>query len=278
MRKFEVPYNFDLELINELKKSDFRENISCVYLPCFYLDGGNSRKNLIFEEKYPQNWEEYKKHLLKIKEVSQPAVLFQEKTTFDNIKKYYNLGVRLFYLTDDNLAKEMKASYKDVVTILSITRCLTDNELQNNDLSMYDKIVLPFRYCRAIYLFEDLPKDKKYILMVNSHCLYNCNRCKTHWHLNANNLDEYLKKERDLTDGYCCNVYSEERAYIPPCDLKYFDKYISDYKLVDRLEDTEIIMEYFINYNTNINKVGKDKSWYELETSAPQMRFIGGEK
>lgn len=129
MRKFEVPYNFDLELINELKKSDFRENISCVYLPCFYLDGGNSRKNLIFEEKYPKNWEEYKKHLLKIKEVSQPAVLFQEKTTFDNIKKYYNLGVRLFYLTDDNLAKEMKASYKDVVTILSITRCLTDNEL-----------------------------------------------------------------------------------------------------------------------------------------------------
>ena len=278
MRKFEVPYNFDLELINELKKSDFRENISCVYLPCFYLDGGNSRKNLILEEKYPKTWEEYKKHLLKIKELSCPMILFQEGTSFNTIKKYYNLGAKKFCLTDDKLAKEIKSNYKDVETVLSITRCIKDDELQNSDLSMYDNIVLPFRYCRAIQLFDDLPKDKKYILLVNSHCLYNCNRCKAHWHLNANNLEEYLKKEQDLIDGYCCNVYSEERAYIPPCDLKYFDKYISDYKLVDRLEDTEIIMEYFINYNTNINKVGKDKSWYELETSAPQMRFIGGEK
>ena len=188
MRKFEVPYNFDLELINELKKSDFRENISCVYLPCFYLDGGNSRKNLIFEEKYPKNWEEYKKHLLKIKEVSYPMILFQEGTSFNTIKKYYSLGVRKFCLTDDRLAKEIKSNYADVEVILSITRCIKDSELQNSDLSMYDKIVLPFRYCRAIQLFEALPKDKKYILLVNSHCLYNCNRCKAHWHLKADNL------------------------------------------------------------------------------------------
>lgn len=278
MRKFEVPYNFDMELIDKLKETDFRKNISCVYLPCFYLDGDNSRKNLVLEEKYPKTWEEYKKHLLKIKELSCPMILFQEGTSFNVIKKYYNLGVRKFCLTDDKLAKEIKNNYKDVETILSITRCIKDDELQNSDLSMYDKIVLPFRYCRAIQLLKELPKNKKYILLVNSHCLYNCNRCKAHWHLNANNLDEYLKKEQDLTNGYCCNVYSEERAYIPPYDLKYFDEYISEYKLVDRLEDTEVIMEYFINYNTNINKVGKDESWYELEISAPQMRFIGGEK
>ena len=38
-------------------------------------------------------------------------------------------------------------------------------------------------------------------------------------------------------------------------------------------------MEYFINYNIdNHNTTGKDKSWYELQISAPQMRFIGGEK
>lgn len=279
MRKFEVPYNFDMELIDKLKETDFRKNISCVYLPCFYLDGDNSRKNLIFEEKYPKDWEEYKKHLLKIKELSYPMVLFQEGTSFNTIKKYYNLGVRKFCLTNDKLAKKIKSNYKDVEIILSITRCIKDGELQNSDLSMYDKIVLPFRYCRAIQLFKDLPKDKKYILLVNSHCLYNCNRCKAHWHLKADSLEEFLKKEKDLTDGYCCNVYSEERAYIPPCDLKYFDEYVSEYKLVDRLEDTKIIMEYFMNYNADIHNITeKNKSWYELQISAPQMRFIGGEK
>lgn len=76
MRKFEVPYNFDMRLLNELNKSGFKENISCIYLPCFYLDGNNSRKNLIFEEKYPKTWEGYKEHLLKIFEVANPAVLF----------------------------------------------------------------------------------------------------------------------------------------------------------------------------------------------------------
>ena len=35
MRKFEVPYNFDMELIDKLKETDFQKNISCVYLPCF---------------------------------------------------------------------------------------------------------------------------------------------------------------------------------------------------------------------------------------------------
>jgi len=68
-----------------------------------------------------------------------------------------------------------------------------------------------------------------------------------------------------LTKGYCCNINSEERAYIPPRDLKYFDEYVSDYKLVDRLECTEIIMEYFINYNTDIYKPSKDISWYKLK-------------
>lgn len=150
MRKFEVPYNFDMKLIDKLKETDFRKNISCVYLPCFYLDGDNSRKNLIFEEKYPKDWEEYKKHLLKIKELSYPRVLFQEGTSFNTIKKYYSLGVKKFCLTDDKLAKEIKSNYKDVELILSITRCIKDDELQNGDLSMYDKIVLPFRYCRAI--------------------------------------------------------------------------------------------------------------------------------
>ena len=111
------------------------------------------------------------------------------------------MGVRLFYLTNDELAKKIKNKYKDVKLILSITRCITDDDLQNSDLSMYDKIVLPFRYCRSIKLFEKLPKDKKYILLVNSHCLYNCNRCKAHWYLTANNLEEFLQKEQRFRQG-----------------------------------------------------------------------------
>lgn len=265
MRTFEVPYNFDFKLLEKLKQSEFKETISCIYLPCFYRDGDNSRQNLFLEEKYPKSWEEYKNHLFKIFGVASPAVLFQKNVLFETIEKYYNLGVRTFCLTNDEIAKEIKDKYKDTKTILSITRCLTDTELKENDFSMYNKIVLPFRYCRSIQLYKTLPNNVEYVLIPNSHCLYNCTRCKTHWSLKEDNLEKYYEKERNITSGYCIGIYSDERSYICPSDLKYFDEYVSDYKLVDRLECTEIIMEYFINYNTNLDKQGKGKSWYELK-------------
>ena len=102
--------------------------------------------------------------------------------------------------------------------------------------------------------------------MVNSHCLYNCNRCKAHWTLRADNIDKFREKEKSLTNGYCIGVYSEERAYIQPYDLRYFDKYIGEYKLVDRLDSTDDILGNLEKYcNADLYKdKSKDIGWSKL--------------
>ena len=284
LRKFELPYNFDFELINKLSDKEggyknynqYLENISCIYLPCYWEDSLNSRYNLLLDGTIPKSWEEYKKHLINILNVSKVAILIQQGCDIQVIDKYYLLGVRKFILTDNQLAEEMKLKYSDIELILSITKCVIDEELidaQNgsNILSVYDKIVLPFRYCRQIQLLENLSKTDgfnkyKYILMVNSHCLYNCNRCKAHWTLRADNIDKFREKEKSLTNGYCIGVYSEERAYIQPYDLRYFDKYIGEYKLVDRLDSTDDILGNLEKYcNADLYKdKSKDIGWYKL--------------
>lgn len=287
-RKFELPYNFDFELINKLSDKEgkygnynqYLNNVSCIYLPCYWKDGLNSRYNLLLDGTIPKNWEEYKKHLISLLNISKVAILIQQSCDIKAIDKYYSFGVKKFILTDNQLAKEIKWKYNDVELILSITKCATDEELINaqkstnnlSEYSIYDKIVLPFRYCRQIQLLENLSKIEgfskdKYILMVNSHCLYNCNRCKAHWILQSEDINKFREKEKSLTEGYCLGVYSEKRAYIQPYDLKYFDKYIGEYKLVDRLDSTEEILSNLEKYcNVNLYKDrSKNIDWYKLD-------------
>lgn len=281
-RKFELPYNFDFELINKLSDKEgkygnynqYLDNVSCMYLPCYWEDGLNSRHNLLLDGTIPKSWEEYKKHLFALLKISKPAILIQQGTDMEAIDTYYYFGVRKFILSDNELAGTIKDKYDDCELILSITKCVSDKELLDSKkygIDIYDKIVLPFRYCRQIQLLEALSEkqdfDKnKYILMVNSHCLYNCNRCKKHWTLNDENLEEYRRKEKVLTDGYCLGIYSEERAYIQPYDLRYFDKYIGEYKLVDRLDYTEEILSNLEKYcNADLYKErSKSIDWYKL--------------
>ena len=76
------------------------------------------------------------------------------KTAYKVLKDLGALEIRFVSRNKKDNAityEELISNYaNDVEVILSITRCIKDSELQNSDLSMYDKIVLPFRYCRAI--------------------------------------------------------------------------------------------------------------------------------
>lgn len=101
--------------------------------------------------------------------------------------------------------------------------------------------------------------------MVNSHCIYNCDRCLSHWNLNADTIEEYSEKVFKIIDGYCSGVYREDRAYIQPNDLVYFDKYISNYKLVDRLMPTDDIIYDIDKYTKSYEGTKKDISWYKID-------------
>lgn len=76
MRQFEIPYNFDENLILQLQENPYLKNIYCIYLPCFWKDGENSRYNLMLENKLPKTWKEYKQHIFNIMKIAKPSVLF----------------------------------------------------------------------------------------------------------------------------------------------------------------------------------------------------------
>ena len=261
-QKFEIPYNFDFALVDKLLP--YKEFIDFVYMPSFYEDGGNSRKDLVIKESVPYEWEEYLNHLSTIQNNFDVGILIQENCTLELIDKYYSLGVKIFVMNDDNLALMAKDKYADIRCILSITRILSLEDIQNNDYSMYDEIVLFFNFCRQVQLLKELPTKYKYVLIINSHCVYDCNRASKHWKLNADTIEDYISKVNPLIYNYCGNIYREDRAFILPQDLIYFNDYIANYKLVDRLMPTEDIIYEIDRYTKEYESTKKDISWYMI--------------
>lgn len=262
-QKFEVPYNFDISLVDRLVP--YKEFVDFVYMASYYEDGENSRKDIVLRGEAPSTWEEYIMHVNKIKENFDIGVLIQSGSTIELIDKYHDLGIKIFVLNDSELVIKAKEKYNDIRCILSITAVLSLDDIKNNDYSMYDEIVLFFNFCRQIQLLEELPKKYNYVLMVNSHCIYNCDRCLSHWNLNADTIEEYSEKVFKIIDGYCSGVYREDRAYIQPNDLVYFDEYISNYKLVDRLMPTDDIIYDIDKYTKSYEGTKKDISWYKID-------------
>ena len=260
-QKFEIPYNFDHDLVEQLLP--YKDHIDFIYMPSYYEDGANSRKNLILDGSTPSTWEEYVSHVNNIKENFNIGVLMQSNCTLDLIDKYYNLGIKIFVINDNELAITAKEKYSDIRCILSITSILSLEDIKTNDYSMYDEIVLFFNFCRQVQLLKELPTEYKYVLILNSHCVYNCDRCLTHWTMTADTLEEYKEKERKLIEEYCA-IFREDRAFIQPQDLIYFNDYITNYKLVDRLMNTEDIIYEINRYSKDYDTTKKDISWYMI--------------
>ena len=262
-QKFEVPYNFDISLIDRL--IPYKDFIDFIYMPSYYEDGENSRKDIILRGEVASSWEEYVSHVDKIKENFNIGVLIQNQSTIELIDKYYSLGIRIFVLNDNELVIKAKEKYSDIRCILSITSVISSDDINNNDYSMYDEIVLFFNFCRQLHLLKELPTKYKYVIIVNSHCVFNCDRASAHWNLNADTNEEYGEKVIKIIRGYCSEVYREDRAYIQPNDLVYFNDYISNYKLVDRLMSTEDIVYEIDKYTKTYENTRKEISWYMID-------------
>lgn len=263
-QKFEVPYNFDMSLVDKL--IPYKEKADFIYLPSYFEDGENSRKDLILKGEVASSWEEYISHINKIKENGfDIGVLIQKDSNIDLIDKYYNLGIKIFILNNNDLVLQTKEKFTDIRCILSITAVLSLEDIKNNDYSMYDEIVLFFNFCRQIQLLKELPSKYNYVLIVNSHCVYNCDRCSDHWNLKTDTMEEYIKKADSLINNHCGNVFREDRAFIHPQDLVYFNDYMTNYKLVDRLMSSEEIIYEIDRYSKEYENTKKDISWYMIE-------------
>lgn len=270
MNKFEVPYNFASDFIPMIKANPILiPHIKFFYLPCFSNEESFcTRQALYLFGSIPNTWDKYIQHIIELQKIAPVALLMQNGGTMEVVQKYYNNGVRIFILTDDKLAAEIKNHYQDVSTILSLTRILKQDDFYNLDLSMYDEIVLWFNYCRQLQLVKELPTKYNYSMLVNAVCYYKCAKCKEHWAINGNTFEEAEAKTTDLLSSYCHRpggFHPDERICIEPADLTLFDPYVKTFKLVDRIDLSKDIIGALRNYTENYG-VGESKGvdWYCL--------------
>ena len=125
VKKFEIPFNFDIELLNFLDDNIDKNWIEFLFLSMFKEDSINARNHVEnvsvngWTYKVPETRNEYAKYIEEIQVRGySPAILIQD---CNPIKKeildyYFKLGISNFIVTNDNIAlyikkKETKKCY-----------------------------------------------------------------------------------------------------------------------------------------------------------------------
>lgn len=272
MREFEIPYNFDKNLLNilyNLDPSGF--SVNCIYLPPFLKDYQTILRSSE-QAKYLNNMSrnEYEEHLTFINKLypNKIQLLLQKEDIFltpEQIKYYIDLGIHKFCVGSIQQAQIIRSIAPNSNIIGSISLNINKNKI----LKQYDiyklnlnGFVLPFYFSRNLNLIKTLPQDFYYILLINSYCNIACNG-KQHW-----NFDYKSNKPINcpgILDKSINSISWEQSARIRPMDLGFFDPYISIYKLQDRGWPTNDIIRDYILYTTNYDiypNVTYDKNLY----------------
>lgn len=251
--KYEVPFNFDLRLLDFLQESIDKDWIEFIFLPPFKGDSSNARSHTEGVEKAwgtykePDTREEYDFYIKEIqKRGFNPGVLLQkeEGLPMDVLKHYIDLDINTFVVNSDKLASTLKKIDSKYKVIASITKTLSAKDLWEKDLSMYDKIVLHFPFNRALSRLKELPPYYKYSILANSYCLYNCAVAKEHWNSTPENSHSIKCFKGDR---------KEDLIYIPPEYIKLFQPYVDSFKIQGREYPTSILQEEIYCYYKNLH-------------------------
>ena len=266
-RKFEIPYNFDLNLIKGLQilnlPFDFIQYIYVSPHPNDYLGVGRAGTDKI--QQMP--WEEYVFHINYIKKYFPNKLQFllqktdpTELISDEVLEKYINLGFTSFCCGTLEQAKMIKNINPNFETIASITSHLNTSKLKeqaDDYLKYFNYIVLDFHFNRNIQEIKELPPEMNYILLVNSICNSKCQGTQ-HWFSNGKS---FQCPGLIMTEGF------SDSCLIRPMDLRYFDPYIKVYKIQDRSWPTFEILYDIILYTTDFSYypgINYDEDIYEV--------------
>lgn len=163
---FEVPYNFDENLIKFYKKN--KSFINYLYLPPYKDDSTNTRTSIqtsIVGHCYmPNTREEYECHLCRIKEAGLRFVILWQVYKLDlsiGMLDYYSeLGTSGFIVANDKNAALIKRYNPQLLVICSIVQKTCYNILKK-DLTNYDYVILYYTFNRALDVLKLLPNLKK---------------------------------------------------------------------------------------------------------------------
>ena len=236
--------------------------ISSVYYPCWKGDYTTARS---WENPGIDTYEKYVDLLQLTKRAGiEPEVLMQGLTPVDEkiIRRYLDLGIRKFTISNDETATMIKEIDPDVFISASIVKALSPEEIANNDYSMYDEICLFFYYTLNLSAVKELPSKYQYSMCMNSGCLPFCKYCVNHWisdemydcfYRGGYGLDE---DKWNITVGY--KEYEE-----------YFAKYIKRLKVLDRLNSKEDLINTFTEFFAN--PCMRSESYFDRKMSFPNI-------
>lgn len=259
-RKFEIPYNFDINLINEFIK--YKKNIDFFYIPPFKEDMIDARIGITSAtNRYPKTRKDYEAHIQEFQNNNIPfTVLLQDpfkEASTDIIKYYIDLGTKNFIVNKDETATKIKNIDKNINITASITKKInfeTIIENQNKYKELYKSIVLFYPFNRSLNKLKLLPITLNYTFLLNDSCNYLCPEFYNHWfHLPTFNQGN-------------CKAEGLNKSTIIPEALPFFDKYAYSYKLQGRDKETSIILSDFLEYH--------NMGYYDLENSEEKKEYM----
>lgn len=263
MKAFEIPYNFDKQLIKYLIKFDpVGELYHSIYIPPYHEDYHAAKKFYIHPDgKDMRNQqiisrEEYESHVNLIRQYYPTKLMLllqQNDICIDvNLLKYYiNLGFTKFCVGNVKQAQMIRNVLPNSEIIGSITMKIMPQELYEDKYKIFDGFVLYFPYNRKLSVIKTLPQNYKYILLVNCDCNIYCPGTH-HW---------FASEEYEQQYSFCPNdnIHINDwtnRIRIEPQDLSIFEPYITYFKLQGREFTTDYLImdieKYIKNYPTEI--------------------------
>ena len=249
-RLFDIPYNFDKTLIYLIDTIYFlNQNIYCFSLPPFHEDYSYIIKENFNNNKLFISKQEYYQHINLIntfidnKYKNKLQLLLENIDKKDNmpknvIQEYIKLGFTKFCVGNIEQGLIIKEVMPEAEVIGSITMHTTKEDIENNlDLykELFTSLVLDFSYCKNINKIKELPKEFKYIMLINSLCNVNCKEVSTQ------SIDLLLQSYKNF----------ETSCLIRPMDLQLFDPYIFVYKFQNQDQKIKHIVRDLVLYTTD---------------------------
>lgn len=249
MKQFEIPYNFDYELISALYKLNIPDAFHCIYVSPYWEDYISAKYNLShpngkdMNDNKKLNRQEYEKHIFHIDlHFPNKLMLLLQQNNYCISKElliyYHNLGFHKFCVGNLEQAEQIKQLYPNDEVIGSITMKIMPQDLQDNKYEIFDGFVLWFPYNRNLPIIKQLPKKYKYVLLVNCDCNIYCPGTH-HW---------FASKEDEQITRCPGNNNWENLIRIEHRDLQLFEPYISYFKLQGREFCTFQIIREFLSY------------------------------
>ena len=255
MKIFEIPYNFDKKLIDNLYQIDPKgDTYHCIYMPPYYYDYHSAKRyyvhsnNIDMVKQQDISRDEYESHINYIKQYYPDKLMLllqQNKVCIDieMLNYYINLGFKKFCVGNIKQANIIRNILPDSEIIGSISMKIMPNDLLEQKYEVFDGFVLWFPYNRKLSIIKQLPKKYKYILLVNCDCSIYC-KGSHHW---------FATQDEESVIKCPNNKIWENTIRIDSQDLTLFESYITYFKLQGREYTTPQILEDLLTYSNMSN-------------------------